>query len=126
MSENLNNKKIGNLEFRKASYLLPKEPENPAYHIDYWYPNGYYGKESNYVKVDEDWYCYPDNHNCRIHKDCFKNPLSAMAIGSFNYKDGCYEFSFIGERPVRLTLKERDDFWELIKYGFKQLNKNDE
>lgn len=40
-------KRIGDLEFAPASYLLPKEkwPENPFWHIDYWYPNGYYGRE---------------------------------------------------------------------------------
>ena len=68
-------KRIGDLEFRPATYLLPKDkwPKNPAYHIDYWYPNGYYGRENEFIK-EGDWYLYPDNHHCRVHKDCFKYP----------------------------------------------------
>ena len=118
-------KRIGNLEFCPASYLLPKEewPEKPSWHIDYWYPNGYYGRESEFIKKG-DWYLLPDNKHCRIHKDCFKNPQCCMAIASFNYNEneGCYELEFVGDRPIQLTKEERDIFWELLEYGFKQLN----
>ena len=118
-------KRIGDLEFRQATYLLPKEklPENPAWHIDYWYPNGYYGRESEFIK-DGDWYLYPDNHHFRVHKDCFKNPQSCMAIASFNYNshEGCYELEFVGDRPMSLPRELKETFWELLKYGFNQLN----
>ena len=62
MKSNIERKRIENLEFSPASYLLPKEkwPENPSWHIDYWYPNGYYGRESEFIK-EGDWYLYPDN-----------------------------------------------------------------
>ena len=122
------NKRIGNLELRRASYLLPKEeyPEHPSYHIDYWYPNCYYGKENEYIK-DGDWYIYPDNSYCRVHKDCFKNPQSCFAIASFDYdKEGFYELHFIGDRPLHITEEERKIFWELIIFGDKELNKRDE
>ena len=122
------NKRIGNLELRRASYLLPEEeyPEHPSYHIDYWYPNGYYGKENEYIK-DGDWYIYPDNSYCRVHKDCFKNPQSCFAIASFDYdKEGFYELHFIGDRPLHITEEERKIFWELIIFGDKELNKKDE
>ena len=119
-------KRIENLEFAPASYLLPKEkwPENPAWHINYWYPNGYYGRESEFIK-EGDWYI--DNRfglKTRIHKDCFKHPQSSMAIASFNYNnhEGYYELEFIGDRPIQLTEDERTIFWELLEYGFKQLN----
>jgi len=125
----IDKKRIENLEFRPASYLLPRDkwPKNPAWNIDYWYPNSYYGKESEFEK-DGDWYLYPDNHHCRVHKDCFKNPQSCMAIASFNYNsnEGCYELEFVGDRPIGLTKEEREIFWELLEYGFNQLNKNEE
>ena len=128
-------KRIGDLEFSPASYLLPKErwPENPAWDIDYWYPNGYYGRESEYIHPvvagieQKDWYVNPMYPFGRIHKDCFKNPQSCMTIASFNYNshEGCYELGFVGDRPIQLTKEERDIFWELLEYGFKQLNEND-
>ena len=90
-------KRIGNLEFRPATYLLPKDkwPEKGAWNIDYWYPNGYYGRESEYIK-EGDWYINPKFSFGRIHKDCFKNPQSCMAIASFEYCDGYYELRFVG------------------------------
>lgn len=125
-------KRIGNLEFRQATYLLPENeyPKNPSYHIDYWFPNGYYGRESEFIK-DGDWYRYADEtlSFARIHKDCFKHKESCMAIASFNYdKEGYYELCFVGDRPLNITPEEREIFWELIKYGYEQLNnqKNDE
>lgn len=124
----MENKRIGNLEIRPATYLLSKDkwPEKGAYHIDYWYPNGYYGRESEFLK-DGDWYVYPDHSNCRVHKDCFKNPQSCFAIASFSYNEheGCYEFEFVGSRPLQITKEERDIFWKLIEYGFKELNENE-
>lgn len=120
------NKRIGNLEFSPATYLLPKEewPKHPAWHIDYWYPNAYYGRESEFEK-DKDWYI--DNRfgiKCRIHKDCFKSPECCMAIAAFEYNEHeeCYEFEFVGDRPLNITKEEKEIFWDLIKYGFEQLN----
>lgn len=123
----MESKRIGNLEIRQATYLLPTPLENPAYHIDYWYPNGYYGRENEFIK-EGDWYVYPDNHHSRVHKDCFKYPQSCMAIASFTYnkREGYYEFEFVGDRPLQITLEEREIFWKLIEYGFKELNKEDE
>lgn len=122
----MNNKRIGNLEIRPASYLLPKDkwPKNPSYHIDYWYPNAYYGRESEFEK-DGDWYYYPKHHSCRVHKDCFKHEQSCFSIASFSYDEheGFYELHFIGDRPLQLTKEEREAFWELIKYGNIELNK---
>lgn len=118
-------KRIGNLEFRPASYLLPKNkwPENPAWHIDYWYPNIYYGRESEFIK-DGDWYLYPDNKMCRVHKDCFKNKQSCMAIALFYYNDGTYNIEFVGNRPLSLSKEEKEILWELLDYGYNQLNKS--
>lgn len=128
----IENKRIGNLEFAPASYLLPKEkwPENPAWHINYWYPNAYYGKESEYIHPEvagvkqTDWYIDPSCPSARIHKDCFKHPQCCMAIASFEYNlnECCYDLGFVGDRPIQLTPEERNIFWELLEYGFEQLN----
>lgn len=121
----MDRKRIGDLEFAPATYLLPEEkwPKNPAWHINYYYANIYYGREDEFIK-DGQWYLYPDNHHCRVHRDCFKHKQSCMAIGSFEYdkSEGVYEFSFVGDRPLSLNENERKTFWELIEYGYKQLN----
>lgn len=117
------NRRIDNLHLRKASYL-GEEPEHPSYHIDRWEPNGYYGNEHLYIK-DGDYYRYkePEYSNCRIHKDCFKNPEVCYAIASFDY-DEDYELHFIGDRPLGLNEEEREIFWKLIKLGYETLNKD--
>lgn len=132
----IKNKRIGDLEFRPATYLLPKDeyPKNPAWHIDFWYPNAYYGKESEYVHPvvggieQTDWYVNPSYPYGKIHKDCFKNPQSCIAIASFNYNshEGYYELEFVGDRPVSLSKEDREIFWELLEYGFKQLNNTED
>lgn len=124
----IESKRIGNLEFKVASYLLPEDklPEHPSYHINYYYPNLYYKREKDFIK-EGDWYIYPDMKNCRVHKDCFKHKQSCFAIASFDYdKEGYYELHFIGDRPLNITKEERETFWELLQYGNKVLNKNKE
>ena len=117
-------KRIGNLEFRKATYLLPKKdwPKNPAYNIDYWYPNPYYGKEDEY-ELDPLGYYTPKDNPARISPNCFKNEQSCFAIASFEYDEheGIYELRFIENRPLCLNEEERKAFWELIEYGYKAL-----
>ena len=128
-------KRIENLEFKRATYLLPEDewPEHPSYHINYWYPNQYYGREDDFDKSEDGhWYLYknPEPWQChfRIHESCFKNPESCFAVASFDYDkhEGYYELRFVGDRPLSLTKEEREIFWELIKYGDETLNKNEE
>ena len=120
-------KRIGNLEFRKASYLCGEEdlPKHIGYDINKWVPNSYYGKESDFIK-DSEFYRPNSEHYsfCRIHKDCFTHPEYCYSISRFYWdnSEGCYEFEFIGNRPTQLIEEERKVFWELVDYGFKQLN----
>ena len=114
--------KINNLELRKASYLT-EEPEHPSYHIDLWYSNPYFGKESEFIE-DGDYYTYKDRNGFKIHKNCFKNPESCYAIASFDWDGSMYELCFIGDRPLSKEYN-RDDFWTLIELGYKLLNKNE-
>ena len=123
-TDSIKSKRIGNLMFRKATYL-GEEPEFPSWHIDFFYPNPYYGKEHEYIK-EGDFYV-KDIHNSRSirhHKDCFKHKESCYSIASFRRdEEGYYELSFIESRPIQLSKKDIKDFWELIKYGDKELNK---
>ena len=47
-------KRINNLEFKVATYLLKNPPEIKAYHINRYMPNCYYGHESDFIKIDND------------------------------------------------------------------------
>lgn len=122
-------KRINTLEFREATYLTKNPPEIKAYHIDRWYPNCYYGRESEFIKDTDGFYRDPVHSWHRIHKSCFKHPESCYTIATFEYDEyeGEYEFMWVGERPLDLNEQEEKDFKELIKYGFEILNHgNDE
>lgn len=118
-------KRIGNLMFRKAIYL-GNEPDIPDWDIDYYYPNIYYGKEKDFIKDDRspDFYLYPNSHNARIHKDCFKHKEACFTIACFVYDkhEGFYNVKFIGDRPMNLTEEEWMTFRKLLKYGNEVLN----
>lgn len=124
--EDIKEKRIGVLMFRKASYLC-EEPEYPSWDIEMFYPNQNYGKENEY-NVDEtgEWY-YKDNPHVRTHKSCFKYKECCYTIASFNYDshEGFYELHFICDRPICLNEEEQKIFWELFKYGNSQLNHKD-
>lgn len=117
-------KRIGDLGFNKATYL-GEEPENPSYHIDYYCPNEYYGKEKEFNKEDDEFYVNPKYPFYKIHKNCFKHKEINLAIASFVYnkKNECYEFEYVSDRPLRyIDVYNERIFKELIEYGFKQLN----
>lgn len=120
----IKSKRIGDLAFNKATYI-GKEPKNPSYHIDCYYPNDYYGKEEEFTKIDNEFYVNPKYPNYKIHENCFKHKEISIAIASFAYdkKEEYYEFGYISDRPLRyVNIHNERIFKELIKYGFKQLN----
>mgnify|MGYP006935829838 CR=1 FL=1 len=117
-------KRINNLIFRVATYFLNNSPEIKAYHIDKYIPNCYYGHESDFIKIDDNWYQDPNFTWHKVHKSCFKNPEVCYTIAKFEYDkhEEIYEFMWIDERPLDLTEQEEKDFKELIIYGFNELN----
>ena len=117
----IQSKRIGVLEFREASYVGNKPPF-VSYDIVKWYPNLYYGKENEYIKLNHEFYCYSKNASCRIHKNLFKNKELCIVLATFryDYQEECYNLEFIGDRPLQLV--SWDYFRELVKYGFEQLN----
>lgn len=124
----IKNKRIGDLSFSKASYLCT-EPEFPAYHINYHYPNDFYGKEKDFIKLDDEFYEYPESHaknsHFRIHKSMFKHPECSLAIAAFRYDKESKEYTleYVCDRPLTYIKRYNiQDFHELISYGFKHLN----
>lgn len=121
--DSIKSKRIGNLMFRKATYL-GEEPEFPSWHIDFFYPNPYYGKESEYTKEGDFYVDINSPYRIRRHKSCFKHKESCYSIASFTRdKEGFYELSFIGDRPLNLNEEEMKTFWKLVKYGYNELNR---
>ena len=126
----IESKRIKDLEFRPASYLLPEDkwPENPSYDINLWYPNLYYGRDDEFPEdpSDSSYRTDPKYQNHRIHKSCFKYPESCFTIASFDYDshENFYELHFCLDRPIEYlnTPEKREIFWELIKYGDAHLN----
>ena len=122
-------KRIGNLELKQSSSFFQLNLEHPNYFIEKYYPNQYYGHEKDF-KIDEkdpDFYIDTSvSFKYRIHKSCFKHKENCYSIAEFCYneKEGCYDFAFIGDRPTDLSKEEIGTFFELIKYGFENLNKN--
>ena len=117
--------RIGNLEFRKCSYLC-EPPEHVGWEICKWEPNSYYGRESEFIK-DGEYFKPNDEHYSfvSIHKDCFKNPECSYTVASWHWDmhEDCYDFEFCGDRPIsNLTEEEWITFRRLIDFGFKQLN----
>ncbi len=124
MEKNIDIKlRINNLELRKASYL-GDEPIIPNYEIVKWEPNSRYGQQRKYIK-DGDYYIPKNSSNYRIHKkNCFKHPECCYSIALFTKdKDGYYELSFVGDRPINLNEEEITIFWKIISMGYNILNK---
>ena len=128
---NIETKRIGELAFMPAVYLC-EPPKHPNWSIDMYYPNTYYGREDEFPldPYDSNYRVYPDNPHCRVHKDAFRHKESCFTIASFEYDEHepCWEVRFVCDRPLEyLNTKElRETFWELLKYGNEQLNKQPE
>lgn len=117
----LENYKIGKLEFRIATYLS-KTPTHPSYDIVRWFPNRFYGKESEYVKVDENNYRHPSVIDYFINKKCFENPESCIVIATFYYNEGKYHYRFIDNQGLSIN---PEHLTKLVTYGKKQLGINE-
>lgn len=117
----LENYKIGKLEFRIATYLS-KTPAHPSYDIVRWFPNRFYGKESEYVKVDENNYRHPSVIDYFINKKYFENPESCIVIATFYYNEGKYHYRFIDNQGLSIN---PEHLTKLVTYGKKQLGINE-
>ena len=108
--------------FRPTIYL-GDTPSFPSWHIDYFYPNTLYGKESEFEK-EGDFYVKRTPYPIKFHKSCFTSKKACFSVATFNRdKERYYELSFIGKRPLNLNKSDFNDFMKLVKYGDKELNK---
>lgn len=120
-TDNIENIRIGNIAFEKSEYL-GNEPEFPTWYIYKYHPNDLYGKEDKFDK-DGDYYISKGDIKVSYHKNLFKRKELKYTLATFiRDKDGCYELSFIGDRPIELNKEDLNDFWKITKYGYKSLN----
>lgn len=117
--------RIGNIEFRKSSYI-GTEAEFPSYSIVFYYDNPLYGKETEFIK-ERDYYIRNTPFKIRYYKNCFEHKEKSLVLAFFNRdNEGYYGLSFVGNRPLKLNKKDLDDFMKLVRYGDKVLNKHDD
>lgn len=99
-----------NLELRKV------HNREKMFEIVKWYPNTYYGKESDY-DFDGEWYKPKGSRGHSISPSCFANPESCYVIVFI--EDGLVDF--IGDRAIELeTMEEMKDFLFLLRKGIKK------
>lgn len=118
-------KRIENLKFEKLSYLKD-EPKHPSYGLSVYQPNQHYGKLDEHIEVEKDYFVPKDNPNVhwKLHRSCFQSPEVSYIISKWiwNNKEMCYEYRWVGDRPMDYYEKYGDIYKELVKYGFEELN----
>ena len=114
-------KRIGNIEFRECSYI-GTPPEIKSWELCYYYPNPDYGKEHLYEKDGDFYVTVYDGIPFRRHKSCFAHRECSYSLGIFKYDSDCWNFQFVDDRPLVLNAEEREIFWELLNYGYKELS----
>ena len=101
--------RIGNIELRCR---------NKTWEIVRWYPNSYYQRENEFIKVDDEHYQYKDNDNCYVHKSCFANPESCYVIAFIEGSEDEHDIRSVGMRPWMLDEEDEKDFKQLLKINF--------
>ena len=101
--------RIGNIELRCV---------NETWEIVRWYPNLYYQRENEFIKVDDERYRYKDKDNFYVHKSCFKNPEACYVIAFIEGSEDEPDIRAIGIRPWMLDEKDEQDFKQLLKLNF--------
>ena len=98
------------------------------YEIVKWQPNGYYGKEQEYVdngwEVGEEFYRL---NNTSIHKSCFANPETCYTIATLHYDadERCCDMKTVGPRLLQLNKSERDDCFAVYEYAEDRIQKEE-
>ena len=106
--------RIGNVELRP----LGVDDKYLAEIIE-WYPNTYYGRENDFIKVDNERYRYKDSENCFVHKSCFKNPESCYVI-AFVTNNEEPDILSVCNRPWDLSEEDEKDFKQIIKMIYEE------
>ena len=113
--------RIYNIELRKY--------DTDRYEIVQYYPNEYYGKESDYIFDGKETYKDPNREFVSINASCFKSPESCMTITSFdiNYNEPDCWLRFCGDRPLKLWTNQNkkpfDAFMSVVMFGYDTIHK---
>lgn len=99
-------KRIGDIELRKI---------NNNWQIVRWYPNSFYGKENDFIKIGDDFYQYKGKDNCYVHNDCFKNPESCYVIAFIEGSEDEPDIRSVGMRAFELNEEDEKNFKQLLK-----------
>ena len=107
--------------FRCGNIAFVERKGRELYHeIIMYYPNGYYGKQDEYL-FDEvhQMYYKQDCPYCFIDPSCFKNEESSYTLAVFEpRKDEDCNVRSIGKRPFEISPADITDFITCVKYGF--------
>ena len=97
------------------------------YEILQYYKNEYYYTKDDYEQVNENYYTLKNNEGYShfINKSCFEHPESCLLLAHFNINysdfDGC-QIEFCGNRPLRLTKEEFEDFMDVVRYAYERID----
>jgi len=114
-------KRIGNVGARRMADYEYK------YEIVLYYPNPFYGKESEYIQSDKpEFLCKPSatgayirTTGSYIHKDCFINPESCYVVARISNDDDP-DVRSVGLRPWDLEEQDKKDFEQVIRWCTKE------
>jgi len=102
-------RRIGRFEIRSTGNL------KNDFEVLKWFPNGYYGKKDQYIKISPEHYRDPKFSYGSIHESCFESPENCVVIGFINiYPDTGWAFEK-NEYPCLTKSEENDkDLNELL------------
>lgn len=113
--------RVGNIEFRESI--------TGRFEIIRWYPNTtYYNKLDEFL--ENDYHLSPDNTWVKnsyrsIDISFFSKPELCFSIASleFDKDENTTDLTSVGERLLKLSKKERKDFWKIYKKASKFIKK---
>lgn len=104
-----------------------KRPKFSFFEIVKFYPNPYYGKESEYeLNSWGDGYRPKDSVGINISKSCFKNKEVMYMVASWDNIDHdelTPDLKFVGNRVFELDSEEREAFMKLAEIGQREIER---
>jgi len=92
------------------------------YEILQYFPNELYNKQSEFVKVNNDFYKSNIDSCVSIHSSCFEKLENSLLIAHFNIgKEDC-QLEWCSDRPLQLNVDDFKDFMNVVKCGYEIIN----
>ena len=96
-------KRIGRFEIRSTGDF------KNDFEVLQWFPNEYYGKKDQYIKISSEHYRDPKFSYGSIHESCFESPENCMVIGFINiYPDTGWTFEKKYPRSIKSEENDKD------------------